>query len=132
MARRRHLAFVVGGFALLFLVIGAVTLTGASSAVLVAIAVVALVAGVLLALVTWGVAASISRDTADRDIDAIVAAAIAANAKRPGAVACGCGHEHDPDEMHVVPAPTDSCAHDGNGVDCTHTCETCVLSDLRR
>ena len=33
---------------------------------------------------------------------------------------CGCGHEHDPTELHVTDDP---CAHDGDGVACTHRCD---------
>ena len=48
---------------------------------------------------------------------------------------CGCGHDHDPDEMHVTNgrhgSADESCAHDGSGTDCTHNCVSCVMRALR-
>jgi hypothetical protein len=51
---------------------------------------------------------------------------------------CGCGVEHDPDEMHFVDGEGQhlsgksfGCAHDGRGTDCAHSCDTCVLATLR-
>jgi hypothetical protein len=49
---------------------------------------------------------------------------------------CGCGREHDPDELHFVDGEGQhltgvKCAHDGTGVDCSHSCETCVLAAMR-
>ena len=43
-------------------------------------------------------------------------------------ISCGCGHDHDPDELHVTDG---GCAHDGRGTDCTHNCDSCVLASLR-
>jgi hypothetical protein len=128
--QRRRLAAVLGGFAVLFLVIGAVTVTDTSSAGLVVIAVIAFLVGLALALVAWGVFASLRRYGAERHLDDAVQAALAAHGQ---AFACDCGHDHDPDELHVVDEPAaEACAHDGTGTQCTHSCETCVLAAQRR
>lgn len=134
--KRRQIAGTLGLFAALFIAVGAVAVTGTSSALLTVIVVIAFVVGAVLAVLCWGVAASITDDVADRQLDAAVEAALAA---APPTVrrqfSCGCGQEHDPDEMHVVdaepPAVTDVCAHDGAGVACTHSCDTCALARLR-
>lgn len=118
------MATVLGLFAALFVTVGAVTVTGASSAGLVVIAVVAFVVGAALALMAWGLVASVRRDAAERRIDAAVAAALAASG-----TSIGCGHDHDPDEVHVT---DETCAHDGAGIECSHSCETCVLAAQRR
>jgi hypothetical protein len=134
--QRRRLAAVLGGFAVLFLAIGAVTVTDTSSAGLVVIAAIAFLVGITLALVAWGVFASVRRDGAERRLDDAVQAALAANGQP---FTCDCGHDHDPDELHVVdePAaeaaePARACAHDGSGVECAHSCDTCVLAAQRR
>ncbi len=132
--QRRRVAAVLGGFAVLFLAVGAVTATDASSAGLVAIAVVAFLVGLTLALVAWGVHASVRRDGAERRLDAALEAALAANGRT---FTCDCGHDHDPDELHVVDEPAaataePACAHDGSGVECAHSCDTCVLAAQRR
>ena len=77
----------------------------------------------VLALLAWGLMRSISIDLADRDLDRAIESAVA----RSGGSMCDCGHDHDPDEMHV----TDSCKHDGSGAACAHDCDTCVLAGLR-
>jgi hypothetical protein len=118
------MATVLGLFAALFVTIGAVTVTGASSAGLVVIAVIAFVVGAALALTAWGLVASVRRDTAERRVDAAVAAALAA-----AGTSIGCGHDHDPDELQVT---DETCAHDGTGLECSHSCETCVLAAHRR
>ena len=123
-SKRRQLAVALGLFAALFAAVGGVGLTGTTSGVVVAFVVVAFVAALLLGLVAWGLAASIRADAGERDLDAAVTAALAAS----GARTCGCGHEHDPEELHVVDDP---CAQDGHGVECTHSCDTCVLARLR-
>jgi hypothetical protein len=128
-AKRQHLAGVLGLFAVLFVAIGAVTATGADTAMLKAFVAVAFVVAVLLALVAWGVVHSVSLELADQRVDAMVSDAVAeAVAGGSTALQCGCGHDHDPDELHVTDDP---CAHDGAGVGCTHSCDTCVLSRLR-
>ena len=127
--KRQQLAGVLGLFAVLFVAIGAVAATGADTAILEVFVAVAFVVALVLALIAWGVVRSITLDTADRRVDAIVEGAVAdAVANGSPAVACGCGHVHDPDEMHVTDDP---CAHDGTGVGCTHSCDTCVLARLR-
>ena len=125
-AQRRRLAIVLGVFAALFLAVGSVTATDASSAGLVAIAVVAFVVGALLTLVAWGMAVSVKHDDAEGRLDSAVEAALAAHGT---SVTCGCGHVHDPDELHVVDAPPaeESCEQDGAGMSCTHDCAICLV-----
>jgi hypothetical protein len=137
--KRRRLAATLGLFAALFLVIGAVTATDAATVALKVFAGVAFVAGVVLAMMSWGVVTSIRQAAGERRLDAAVQDALAA---APPAVrrqfSCGCGQEHDPTEMHIVDAePTEAaeaaeaCAHDGTGTGCTHNCDTCALAALR-
>ncbi len=127
--KRRQLAATLGLFAMLFIAVGAVAATGAETALIKAFVMVALLTAVVLALIAWGVLRSVKLDQADTRLDAAIEAAVRAS----GAQMCDCGHEHDPDELHVVDAPARSaaCAHDGTGADCTHSCDTCVLAALR-
>jgi NhaP-type Na+/H+ or K+/H+ antiporter len=112
----------VGVFAALFLTIGAVAVTGSGVASVV-YAVLGFVVGAVLGLLAWGLLRTISIDVASELLDRELEHAVAAS----GANMCGCGHEHDPDELHV----TDACAHDGAGAACSHDCATCVLAGLR-
>ena len=142
--KRRQVAATLGLFAMLFIAIGAVAATGASTAIIKGFVVIALVVAVLLGLMAWGVLRSIRLDRADEQLDAAIEAAVRAS----GRSMCDCGHEHDPDELHFVrdenghfvgeqgqhltgvKSATD-CGHDGTGVDCSHSCDTCVLAALR-
>jgi hypothetical protein len=130
--KRRQVAATLGLFAVLFLAVGAVAATGATTAVVKAFVVIALVVAVLLGLVAWGVMHSVRLELADRRLDAAIEAAVRAN----GRTICGCGHEHDPDELHFTDGPGQhltgaKCAHDGLGSDCAHDCATCVLTSMR-
>jgi hypothetical protein len=118
--RRRHLAATLGLFAALFVAVGAVATTGQDSVVL-AFAGIAFLAALLLGLAAWGVAHSIKIDTAARRLDDAVGAVMA----RGGQV-CGCGHEHDPSEMHVTDRP--ACGAPTNA-ECEHNCEVCTVFD---
>ena len=122
--KRRQLAATLGLFSMLFVAVGAVAATGASTAMVKAFVVIALLVAVLLALMAWGVLHSLKLDLADQRLDAAIEQAVAAR----GGSLCDCGVEHDPDELHVVDEP---CAHDGHGVSCTHSCDTCVLAAMR-
>jgi hypothetical protein len=122
LARRRRASATLGLFAALFLAVGAVALTGDDGLVR-AFAVIALLVAVFLALTAWGVLHSVRLDVAEQRVDAVLEAAVAGHP----AAACGCGHEHDPDELHVQ----DACEHDGSGTACEHDCETCVVAALR-
>lgn len=122
--KRRQLAATLGLFSMLFIAVGAVAATGASTAVVKAFVVVALLVAVLLALIAWGVLHSVKLDLAEHRLDAAIEKTVASG----GGSMCDCGHEHDPDELHVVDAP---CASDGHGVDCGHSCDTCVLAAMR-
>jgi hypothetical protein len=125
---RRRLAVTLALFAGLLTVIGAVAATGGGTAAA-AFSAFALTVAVLLALVSWGTRRSVRLDLADARLDDVIADALG----RTG-LSCGCGHQHDPDDLHVTDAgggQADPCAHDGTGAACTHDCETCVLAAKR-
>lgn len=133
-AARRRLAATLGLFAVLFVAVGAVAATGRGTAAAPAFSAVAIVVAVLLALIAWGVQRSIRLDLAEQRLDAAIEQAVAA--RGGDVIACGCGHDHDPSELHVTDAEAPhehgaSCAHDGSGAACGHDCETCVLAALR-
>jgi hypothetical protein len=123
--KRRQFAATLGLFAMLFVAVGAVAATGATTALVKAFVVIALLVAVVIALIAWGVLHSARADVAELRLDA----AIEQTVRAYGSQLCDCGHEHDPDELHYVGATT--CAHDGTGTDCAHSCDTCVLSALR-
>lgn len=134
--KRRQAAATLALFATLFIAIAAVGATGATTTVLKVFVGVAIVVAVVLALIAWGVANSIRADergraveAADASLNASLDAAIEQAVAAHGQTMCGCGHEHDPSELHV---PDDPCARDGHGDGCTHSCETCVLATLKR
>lgn len=124
-AKRRQLAATVGLFATLFVAVGAVAMTGSGPMVVRVFSTVALVVAVLLALLAWGVARSVALEVAEARLDRAIEQSI-----RDGNVplSCGCGHEHDRDELHVT---GDQCHHDGTGADCAHDCQSCVLAAMR-
>jgi hypothetical protein len=122
--KRRQFAATLGLFAMLFVAIGAVAATGASTGIIKAFVVIALVVAVTLGLMAWGVLRSVRLDVAEQRLDAAIAEAVRAR----GGSLCDCGHEHDPTELHIT---DDACAHDGRGTDCTHSCDTCVLAAMR-
>lgn len=130
--KRRQLAATLGLFAMLFVAVGAVSATSASTALVKAFVVVALLVAVVLGLMAWGVLHSVRMDVADRRLDAAIESAV----KATGRSMCDCGVEHDPDEMHFVDGEGQhlsgkSCAHDGRGTDCAHSCDSCVLAAMR-
>ncbi|MGH8961117.1 MAG: hypothetical protein ACRDWT_07910 [Jatrophihabitantaceae bacterium] len=120
--RRRGLAATLGLFAVLFIAVGAVAATGGGA--LRVFSALALAMALALALIGWGVLHSIRIDTAEARLDAAIEDAISSGGPE---LACGCGHDHDPDELHV----TDGCARDGHGADCRHNCDLCLLAALR-
>jgi hypothetical protein len=125
-ARRRRAAATVGLIAMLFVAVGAVALTGRPDAVVRVFAIVALIAAALLGLISWGLLRSVRLDAtaaAEANLDAAIEQALAES----GDLSCGCGHDHDPSQMHVQTG----CAHDGSGTDCEHDCDTCALAALR-
>ncbi len=122
---RRQLAGTLGLFAVLFVVVAAVSATGTRTSAAPVFAVLALVVAVALALVGWGVLHSVRLDAAEARLDEAIEQAIA----EQGIELCACGHTHDPDELHVTDA--EPCAHDGTGATCSHDCPTCVLAALR-
>jgi hypothetical protein len=126
-AARRRLAATLALFATLFLAVGAVAATGRGTAAAPVFAAIALTVAAGLALVAWGVHRSVGIDLADRQLDAVIEDAMAAHGGH-GAL-CGCGVEHDPDELHITDA--EPCAHDGAGATCAHDCSTCVLAAMR-
>ena len=133
---RRRLAATVGLFATLFIAVGAVATTGPSSAGVRVFSVLAFVVAALLALTGWGVLRSVRLDMAEQRLDRAVEASVAALAPQARAqLTCGCGHDHDPNEMHVDGAPASGpdtrCGHDGHGLSCAHDCDACVFSAMR-
>jgi hypothetical protein len=120
---RRRLSATLGLFTVLFVAVGAVAATGTGSAAAPVFSAVALVIAAVLALLAWGIQHSIKIDLAEQRLDRAIDEVVAA---RGGSI-CGCGHDHDPSEMHV----SDACAHDGSGAACTHDCDTCVIAALR-
>jgi hypothetical protein len=130
--KRRQVAATLGLFAMLFIATGAVAATGATTALIKGFVIVSLLIAVLLGLMAWGVLHSIKLDLTERELDAAIEDAV----RTSGRSMCGCGHEHDPDELHFVDGEGqhvtgNKCAHDGTGVDCSHSCDTCVLAAMR-
>jgi hypothetical protein len=150
--RRRRLAATLSLFASLFVAVGAVAATGGGMPSTVRVfSALALVVAAVLGLISWGVLHSVKVDLAENQLDAAIEDAIAASNGGPPAdegvaggggkdIACSCGHDHDPDELHV----TDTCARNGGppanegvagggggGEDCSHNCDTCVLAAMR-
>jgi hypothetical protein len=127
--KRRQLATMLGLFAALFLVVGILAATGDAPGLVRVFSGAAILVAVLLALACWGVVHSARHDRAaarlDEAIDEVMASAGAG-------LQCGCGQAHDPDERHADdPSSSASCAHDGAGEGCTHSCDTCVLAAMR-
>jgi hypothetical protein len=130
--KRRHLAATVGLFAVLFVAVGVVAATGSSPGVVRVFSAVSLALAAVLALAAWGIAHSVRVDLAEQRLDTAIEASISKLGRDE--FGCGCGHDHDPDELHVRNAGYESaagCEHDGRGLDCTHSCDTCVLATLR-
>jgi multisubunit Na+/H+ antiporter MnhG subunit len=119
--RRRHAAAVAGLLATLLAAMGVLPWVGDAPGAVRVFSIVALVAAVVVALVAWGLLASAATDRAETRLDAAIASAVA-----EAGGACDCGHEHDPDEMHITDAA--SCPSGGT---CTHSCDTCVLAARR-
>ena len=130
MHKRRQLSATLGLFAVLMIAVGCVAATGPGTTALMTFVVIALLIGVVLAVMSWGVALSIKGDREQHRLDSAIADAIAEHSSAGGvaSLSCGCGHEHDPEELHVTDDP---CGHDGQGSLCSQTCDTCVLSRLR-
>ena len=139
--RRRRTAATLGLFAALCITIGVVAMTGSGTPGVVRVfSAISLALAVVLGLVAWGVAHSVSIDQAEQRLDAAIEATVADRvAKGHRDVGCACGHDHDPNEMHVTDAApdgrhgieADNCAHDGAGDDCAHNCVSCVLRTMR-
>lgn len=129
--KRRQLAATLGLFAVLFVAVGTVSATGHQTAVLRVFTVIAFLVAVLLSLTGWGVIHTIKIDLAEQRLDAAIEAAIAGR-HGDAALACGCGHDHDPDELHVDEGGATgagACAHGIATEDCTGgDCTACVLS----
>jgi hypothetical protein len=131
--KRRQFAATLGLFSMLFIAVGAVAATGASTTVVKAFVVIALIIAVALALMAWGVLHSVKLDLGEQRLEAAIEAAVVTR----GGWTCDCGHEHDPDELHFTDGEGQHltgkvCAHDGKGTDCAHSCDTCVLASMSR
>lgn len=98
--------------------VGLLPWTGVSPLLIRVLSVPVLFVAIVSALIGWGLLHSVGVDTAEAHIDAAVRGAGSAT----DLSICDCGHEHDPDELHVTDAArcddADSCAHD---------CASCVL-----
>jgi hypothetical protein len=134
--RRRRLAATVALFASLFVAVGAVATTGPADGGVRAFAALAFVAATFLALTAWGLVRSVRLDAAERRLDDAIAKSVAASGVASGVGSCGCGHDHDANELHVQGATAAAhtatfCEQDGRGVSCSHSCEVCVLSTMR-
>ena len=129
--KRKQFAATLGLFAALFIAVGAVAATGPGTPAIRIFVVIALVVGLMLALMGWGVVHSVRVDAAHSTLDAAIEQAVAAAPQRFGQL-CNCGHEHDPTELHITDAePAVECEHDGAGAACAHDCASCVLGSLR-
>jgi hypothetical protein len=120
-AARRRGALGLGGFAVLAAVVGVLCLL-AGEVVLLVIGVLALLVAVGAALAAGGMWYSVRLEQSAADVDRAVTDALA---EHPRALQCDCGHEHDPDELHVTDA--EPCAADGGGAACAHDCATCLF-----
>jgi hypothetical protein len=120
---RRRLSATLALFAALFVAVGVVAATGGGTVAAPVFSAVGLAVAMLLALLAWGVYHSVRLDEDERRLDDAIRETVAA----AGGSMCDCGHQHDPDELHVT-----DCAHDGTGGSCAHDCETCVLGGLRK
>jgi hypothetical protein len=126
---RRRAAIGLGLMAALLATAGILPWTAAAPASIRVLAVAALAAAALAALIAWGLARSTTLD-ARRQAEAQLDQALIAAA---GGVACDCGHDHAADgTLHAV-STTDEKATCGapQDADCPHTCESCVLAQLR-
>jgi hypothetical protein len=134
--RRRQLAAILGLFAVLLIAIGAVAATDDRSPVIKSFVVIALILGAVVAMFAWGVVLTVRTDLAERSLDAAIEDAVAASGRRPTEL-FGCGHDHDPDELHFVDGEHShdaaaDCAADGAGATCAHDCATCLLAPASR
>jgi hypothetical protein len=111
--RRRRAAWLAASLAASMVVIFVLAWVRPAPGVIRLFAAVALVGAGMLGLMTWGVVRSMRSDQVHAAVDAAIVAT--------GAVTCDCGHEHDPDELHVTDA---ACAPEG--ASCDHSCATCL------
>ncbi len=114
--------------------IGILPWTAPAPVIVRVLAVLALLGAVLVASAAWGLARSAALDVGRR-ADALAEAELdAVLFEAAGGLGCACGHDHDADGLHVQPGtagvggPACGAAADA---DCTHTCDTCVLANLR-
>ena len=121
------MALTLAFFCALFLAIGGVSLTGRGEAPELAFAALAFVLATGLGVVAWGMYRSVQVDQAELALDAAVQKTLAATGRR--SQLCDCGHDHDPNDLHVTDA---ECSHDGTGVECAHNCELCLLGGRDR
>jgi hypothetical protein len=128
-ATRRRLGAVLGLFAVLFVAVGALAASGPGSVGRTVLVLLSFVVAAVLGLVAWGVYTSVRDELAEHRLDAVLTEAVSGY----GGMSCGCGHEHDPAELHITDAEPETgvCAHDGAGQACAHDCSTCALAALR-
>ena len=121
--RRRHTAALLGLLAAFLLAVGVLPWLAETSLGVRVFAAITLAVALLVALIAWGLLHSTTLD-AQRLAEAELDSTLMDVASRAGA---GCGHEHDPDELHVTDA---ECAP--TAPDCPHTCAGCTLSALSK
>jgi hypothetical protein len=114
--RRRRAAATAGLLATLLAAVGIAPWVSSAPGVLRIFSAVALVGAGALALVAWGLLSSVRADVAEAMLDAAAAATIA------DAGGFDCGHDHDPDEMHVTDCPSEGA--------CAHDCASCLSARL--
>ena len=120
--RRRRAARSAGLLAFIMLAVFVVVWLRPAPVVIRLFGTMALIGAIFLGLIAWGLLRSLRLDAREAQLDAAVMDALAGAG---GGV--GCGHDHDPTEMHVTDAePT--C---GAGPACDHTCAECVLARSR-
>jgi hypothetical protein len=112
--RRRRAAWAAGLLAAVMLIVFVLAWVRPAPGVVRLFGALALAGAVLLGLMTWGVVRSIRLDRADAALDAAIAST--------GAVKCGCGRDHDHDELHLTDATCE------RGASCDHSCAACVLA----
>jgi len=120
--RRRRAARSAGLLAFVMLAVCIVVWLRPAPVVIRLFGTLALVGAIFLGLITWGLLRSLRLDAREAQLDAAVMDALA---DAGGAV--GCGHDHDPAEVHV----TDAGATCDAGPACDHTCAECVLARSR-
>lgn len=139
--QRLRAANVAALFAVLLLVVGVLPWFANAPASVRVLASVSLLGGVGLTLITWGLRRSVTLDgavAAALEFDAVVSSAVA-----EAGGGCGCGHEHNPDDLTFADEPAEGQAQIGHATgsshphdcaaagSCDQSCASCALGALR-